>query len=35
MSHTVPLEKPESAHESAALTGLKPGLASSAGANST
>ena len=35
MSHTVPLEKPESAHVSAAFTDLKPGFASSAGENST
>src|SRR5450755_3087022 len=35
ISHTVPLEKPDNAQVSAALAGLKPGLASSAGAKST
>ncbi len=35
ISHTVVLAKPDSAQVSAALYALKPGLASSAGANST
>src|SRR5512137_813542 len=35
ISQTVPLANPDSAQASAALYALKPGLASSAGANST
>jgi hypothetical protein len=35
MSHTVPLENPESAQLSAAFTDLKPGFASSAGEKRT
>ena len=35
ISHTIVLAKPDSAQVSAALYALKPGLASSAGANST
>src|SRR5512139_163123 len=35
ISHTVVFEKPDSAQVSAALNDLKPGLASSAGENST
>src|SRR5512137_1443270 len=35
ISHTVALEKPESSQVTAALYALKPGLASSAGENST